>query len=280
MTRLDGVVTVVILTHDEEIHISRCINSARQLSQSIMVVDSGAGRTAEICNQMSVPVWIQPFSTFSEKLNWAMDNLPISTPWILRLDADEVLTKEFIAGAPKALESLPSNVSGCYVRRQLWFLGQWIRHGGMYPTYSMRFWRYGSVYCEHRPLDEHMILRFGTSVNFDFDIVDDPLKSFDDWVGKHVRYSCLELHTGVEEGCDLIKPSLFGRQDQRKRWLKLHIYKVVPLFIRPTLYFVYRYLFRLGFLDGKRGLLFHIMHAYWYRLLVDARLYEEKLRRK
>lgn len=280
MIQLDDVVTIVILTHDEEIHIARCINSARQLSQSIMVVDSGVGRTAEICSEMSIPVWIQPFATFSEKLNWAMDNLPIRTPWILRLDADEVLTQEFVFGASEALESLPLTVSGCYVRRQLWFLGQWIRHGGMYPTYSMRFWRYGSVYCEHRPLDEHMILRFGISVNFDLDIVDDPLKSFDDWIGKHVRYSCLELHTEDEEGCDRIKPSLFGRQDQRKRWLKLHIYKVVPLFLRPTLYFAYRYLFRLGFLDGKRGLLFHIMHAYWYRLLIDARLYEEKLRRK
>lgn len=280
MAQLDDVVTVVILTHDEDIHIARCINSARQLSRSIMVVDSGAGRTTEICKEMTVPVWIQPFSTFSEKLNWAMDNLPIRTPWILRLDADEVLTPEFVSGAAAALASLPATVSGCYVRRRLWFLGQWIRHGGMYPTYSMRFWRRGTAHCEHRPLDEHMLLRFGTSVNIDLDIVDDPLKSFDDWVGKHVRYSRLELRTEDEDRREQIKPSLFGRPEQRKRWLKLHIYRAVPLFLRPALYFVYRYLFRLGFLDGRRGFLFHLMHAYWYRLLVDARLYEERLRRK
>ena len=281
MAQLDDVITVVILTHEEEIHIARCINSALKLSKSIQVIDSGTGRTAEICNEMSVPVWIKPCSTFSEKLNWAVDNLPINTPWILRLDADEVLTQEFISCVAATLASLPSAVSGCYVRRQLWFLGKWIRRGGMYPTYSMRLWRSGSVYCEHRPLDEHMILRFGTSVNIDLDIIDDPLKSFDDWVEKHVRYSRLELRTEDDEKCEQqIKPFLFGRQEQRKRWLKLRVYSAVPLFLRPTLYFIYRYLLRLGFLDGRRGFLFHLMHAYWYRMLVDARIYEERLRQK
>lgn len=280
MARLDDVVTVVILTHDEEVHIARCINSARQLSRSIMVVDSGAGRTTKICMEMTVPVWTQPFSTFSEKMNWALDNLPIRTPWILRLDADEVLTPEFVSGAAAALASLPTTVTGCYVRRRLWFLGQWIRHGGMYPTYSMRLWRRGAAHCEDRQLDEHMLLRFGTSAKFDLDIVDDPLKSFDDWVVKHVHYSRLELRAKDGDRPEQIQASLFGAPEQRKRWLKLRVYRVVPLFLRPTLYFVYRYLFRLGFLDGRRGLLFHLMHAYWYRLLVDARIYEERLRRK
>jgi cellulose synthase/poly-beta-1,6-N-acetylglucosamine synthase-like glycosyltransferase len=281
MQKSDDILTILILTHDEELHIARCITSALQISKSVIVVDSGIGTTSEICREMSVPVWIKSFPTFSEKLNWSLENLPIKTPWVLRLDADEILTEDFIECIVAVLADLPADVTGCYVRRQLWFLGQWIKHGGLYPTYSMRLWRSGSVYCEHRPLDEHMLLRRGTSVVVDLDIIDDPLTSFEIWVQKHVRYSQLELvNQEMNEYEQQVKPVFFGSQEQRNRWLKIYIYSAVPLFVRPTLYFFYRYFIRLGFLDGRRGFLFHLMHAFWYRLLVDARVYANKLRRE
>lgn len=271
-------ISVLILTRNEELHIARCLDHAFKLSSTVCVLDSNSSdRTQQIALERGAVVLAGDFDSFSGKLNWGLDNIDFKTPWVMRLDADEVLSENFVGKVKPFLKALDEDTVGVYVRRQLWFMGKWIKHGGMYPTYSMRLWRPGTVVCEARRLDEHMLLKRGRHTNLDVDVADIPLTSLSDWVSKHNGYSTLEAHAALESqqgGVELIKPDLFGTLPQRVRWLKTKVFYRMPPFMRPCLYFFYRYIVRLGFLDGKAGLVFHFMHGLWYRMLVDAKIVE------
>jgi glycosyltransferase involved in cell wall biosynthesis len=274
-------VSVVILTRNEGLHIERCLKSAFRISEAVYVVDSrSADGTARIAEDLGARVVSGDFESFSDKFNWALENLDFKTPWVVRLDADEVLTETLVDQLEAYLSALPDDVSGVYVRRQLWFLGRWVRFGGMYPTYSLRIWRAGSVRCETRELDEHMILKSGRTVHFDADVIDDPLTDLSTWIQKHNGYASLEalsaLKGGTENAGERARFSLKAALPQRVRWIKENVFYKLPPFIRPCLYFVYRYFLRLGFLDGRTGFIFHFMHALWYRVLVDAKIVESK----
>ena len=276
-------VSILILTKNEEIHIERCLKSAFRLTTNIYVVDSNSlDRTREIAMREGVNVLSGEFSSFASKLNWSLDNIAWSTPWVLRLDADEVLTDDLVASLQIALASVRAEVNGFYLRRQLWFMGRWIKHGGMYPTFSMRLLRKGCARAEVRNLDEHMILSSGVALTLNLDIIDNPLTDLSSWVDKHNRYSTLEAHAVLSQQdqttSDFIQPRLWGRRVEQVRWMKLRVFYRLPLFIRPLLYFFYRYILRLGFMDGREGFLFHFMHGLWYRILVDGKIIEQRRR--
>jgi len=205
-----------------------------------------------------------------------LQNLQISTPWVMRMDADETLHKNLLDSS-EILKTLGnSRVSGVYIRRQLWFMGKWIKHGGIYPTWSMRFWRHGSAKCEMRDTDEHMILLSGEYKFVNHDIIDNPLTDLSAWIQKHNNYSSLEAKNFlVNKEFGSIKGVLLGNHIERVRWFKDEVYHRLPLFVRPFLYFIYRYILKLGFLDGFKGFLFHFLHAFWYRLIVDAKVFEQ-----
>lgn len=273
--------SILILTRNEEVHISRCLESAFRLTSSVYVLDSNStDNTAAIVSRTTATLISGDFHYFSEKLNWGLDNIDYKTPWVMRLDADEIISDQFIAQAPLLLHSLTSDIVGVYVRRQLWFMGCWIRFGGMYPTYSMRILRPKAVFCESRDLDEHIFLRFGRHITLDADIMDIPLTDLSSWISKHNQYATLEANSvlrnrvsGSDEN-NFMSP--FGTLPQRVRWVKARIFYRMPLFLRPILYFVYRYFIRLGFLDGRAGFVFHFMHGLWYRVLIDAKIIENQ----
>lgn len=274
-------VSVLVLTRNEKLHIERCIRSAQQLSPYVFVVDSfSTDGTAELAQKMGVSVISGNFNCFADKLNWSLEHVDFPTPWVIRLDADEVFTADLLAALQRSVADAGVEVSGFYLRRQLWFMGRWIKHGGMYPTFSMRLWRKGCARSEIRDLDEHMLLSNGRAMTLNLDIVDNPLTNLASWVDKHNHYSTLEAHMSLsqqdKENPEIMSPRLWGSKFERKRWIKLRVFYKLPLFIRPLLYFLYRYLFRLGFLDGREGLLFHFMHGLWYRVLVDGKLFEQK----
>jgi len=268
--------SIIILTYNEEVHIKRSLESALSVTKNVYIVDSySTDKTIEIAKMYTENIFFGNFSNFSEKLNWAINNLPIETKWSMRLDADEILTDDFKNNISIELESIDTNIYGIYVRRQLWFMNRWMKYGDMYPTYSMRIWKTKEVYCENRLLDEHMILKEGKSVKLNLDIIDNPLTSISDWITKHNKYSTLEMISHFENKSSYeIKEKLFGSQVERKRWLKNVVFYKMPLFIRPFMYFIYRYIIRLGFLDGKEGFIWHVLHGFWYRFLVDVKVYE------
>jgi glycosyltransferase involved in cell wall biosynthesis len=252
--------TIIILARNEAIHIPRAVASAKRLTDTVWVVDSDSiDNTAALAAEAGAHVVNSDARSFSEKLNWAITHVPLETPWVMRLDADELVSDPMAAGLADSLSAMPSDVCGVYVRRQLWFMGQWMRHGGMYPTWSMRIWRKGCAVCESRDLDEHM-----------------PLIDLSTWIDKHNRYSTSEVAAARTAATSeqLIHPRLFGSSVERTRWIKLNVFYRLPGMLRASLYFLYRYVLRGGFLDGRKGLIFHVLHGFWYRFLVDAKLLE------
>ncbi len=163
-------------------------------------------------------------------------------------------------------------------------MGRWIRHGGYYPTWLLRVFRHEVGRCESLQMDEHIILDHGATVRLHADIIDRNNKDLTFWTDKHNSYASrevrdiLESHGKVSTGNPVLQASLgVGEQAHGKRWIKTNVYLRMPLFLRPMLYFVYRYFLQFGFLDGKEGLIFHFLQAFWYRFLVDAKLYEKRV---
>ena len=271
-------IAVIILTYNEAIHIQRVIVSAQAVSDHVIIIDSfSSDDTVSRAQALGATVFQHPFKTQAEQVKWAMENCNIQTPWTLRMDADEYLTPELVNEILTRLPTLPQTVSGVFFKRRVHFMGKWIRHGGYYPIKLLRLWRTHHARIEQRWMDEHTYLTQGDAIEFQFDIVDDNLNNLAWWTEKHNNYSTREaveilLSKHREEHAD--NTSGLGKQVSRKRWYKENLYLRLPLFLRCMLYYQYRYWIGLGFLDGKHGLVFHFLQALWYRVLVDAKIWQ------
>lgn len=276
--------SVIILTYNESANLPTCIASLQPLNAEIFIIDSGSSdNTIEIAKQAGCQVFSHPFENHAKQLNWGLENIPISTPWIMRLDADERLTPELVEELKNTLSQTPQEITGYQVKRRVFFMGRWIRHGGYYPTWLLRVWRTGLGTCEQRWMDEHIILSQGETADLKYDIIDENQKGLTFWTDKHNRYADREvkdlLGGTVSEQDDLLntnQPSQAGK----RRWVKKNFYGRSPLFLRAFLYFLMRYIIGLGFLDGIQGLIFHFLQGFWYRFLVDAKIYEIKRSQK
>ncbi len=318
--------TVIIITKNEEKNLLKCVRSLGELPKRIVVVDSGStDRTCAVAKKLGCDLYFHEWPGYAAQINWAMDNTGIDTEWIMRMDADEELlpklrdeletTLSFFEKTDKDRKHTdPECVNGFSLRRRIIFMGKWIRHGGVYPTYMLRVVRRGHAHCEQNIMDEHLVLTDGRAISLKNDFIDKNTKTLEWWTDKHNRYSDLELQNyligrdAVKKGCackcsckseperskgkeqdineqDIyeqctneqdtnVSPGLFGTQVERRRWLKNAFYYNTPLFLRARLYFIYRYYIRLGFLDGPEGRIFHFLQGYWYRFLVDAKIYE------
>lgn len=274
-------VTVIILTYNEEVHIRRCIENVVTFAKKVYVVDSpSTDNTIEICREFpNVEVVVHKYpGNQAEQFNWALDNVKIDTEWILRLDADEYLLPELVAELKQRVPSLDKYITGITFKRRHIFLDRWMKRG-TYPVMILRMFRKGKAICEQRLMDEHIELLEGENITFEHDFVDHNLNNISWWAQKHVNYAVREAAelldveygiTGAHSGARHLSPTTL-----RKRNLK-HKYAHQPLFWRSFAYFCYRYFFKLGFLEGKEGFLWHFLQGWWYRTLVDAKIYEIK----
>jgi glycosyltransferase involved in cell wall biosynthesis len=272
-------VTAIILTHDEEKHIERAINSIRSFVDQIVVVDSGStDRTVEIASALGAHVLFHPWINYATQFNWAIGNLPHPTEWVVRLDADEIVTSALAAEIVKELPTLDAATNGVFVSRRMRFQGGEINHGGVSPIRVLRIFRHGHGQCEDRWMDEHIKVA-GSTKDFAGAIIDDNLNSLTWWTEKHNKYSSREVVDLLNLEYrfiphDSVAKLWGGRQSEVKRWLKEKIYSQLPGGLRALAYFFYRYFLCCGFLDGKNGLIFHFLQGFWYRCLVDAKLEE------
>lgn len=266
MKREKSSIAAVILAFNEELNIEKCLKSISGLVSEIFVIDSfSTDKTLEIAGRYGAKIFKHPFKNQAEQFNWALDNLDIKSDWILKLDADEYLTPELADEIREAVDSAPA-VSGYLIKRRVYFMGRWIRHGGYYPIWFLRLWRKGMGCSEDREMDEHMILLKGEAGRLKNDFVDDNRKGLKEWIERHKKYS-------EREARDVLKG---GVANDSKRSFYYHL----PPFFRPCLYFFYRFFIRLGFLDGKEGLVFHSLQGFWYRFLVDMKLFKVRLKGK
>lgn len=271
--------TAVILTKNEEIHIERALASISTLVDRCFVVDSGSNdETISLAKAAGAQVLENSWINYAAQFNWALDQLPSDTQWILRLDADEIVTDQLAKEIREKLASVPASVSGINVSRRMCFLRRPIRWGGLFPIRVVRLFRYRQGRVENRWMDEHIVVD-GPTHDFYGEIVDDNLNPLSWWTEKHNAYASREVVDLLNLELQFIPSDTIadlsgGGQAGAKRWIKERLYRRLPIGMRALAYFTYRYVIRLGFLDGREGAAFHVLQGFWYRFLIDMKLYE------
>ena len=271
--------TVIVLTLNEAKHLSRCLESVQCVGASVLIVDSySTDDTLQIAVAHGAKVLQHAFINHATQFNWALRQLDETVEWVLRLDADEYLTSLLAEEISTRLIHLGSHVNGVYCGRRMTFQGKLIRFGGVFPIKVIRLFRNGRGQCENRWMDEHIKLT-GATEDFRGEIIDDNLQSLTWWTAKHNGYASreavdmlnLKYRFMPHESVASLKTA---SQAGIKRWLKESVYVRLPRGFRAFSYFFYRYIVRLGFLDGSSGTVFHLLQGFWYRYLVDAKIAE------
>jgi glycosyltransferase involved in cell wall biosynthesis len=278
---MNSTITAIILTYNEELHIARCINSLKDAVDEVIVVDSfSTDKTCEIANELGAVVLQNKFVNQAVQFNWALETCDIKSEWVLRIDADEYIDNKNNIDLRQKLSELSTDITGLIISRKIVFMGKPLLHGGWYPKWNLRIFRTGIGACENRWMDEHIVLSSGRAEHLQLDFVDDNLNDLSWWTNKHTNYASREavdyfLSLLALQESSGVEARMFGNDAERKRWLKSK-YLNFPLFVRPLLNFLYRYILLGGFLDGKEGFIWHFLQGFWYRFLVDAKIYELK----
>lgn len=274
-------ISAIILTFNEEMHIKRCVDSLSEVVEHIYVMDSfSTDSTLDILSgYKNVTIKKNKFINYATQFNHALDEFDVHSDWIMRIDADEYIDSELVNFLSGNIESIPSSVTGISFNRHMTFMGKLLTHGGMSSYWMLRLWRNGMGRCEQTWMDEHIILSSGDILKADGKLVDDNLNTLSWWAHKHVDYSTREaidiIQRELKQQHNTIESKFFGAKSERVRFLK-NLYGKTPLFIRPFIYFIYRYFLRGGFLDGKQGFLWCVFQGFWYRMMVDAKVFELK----
>lgn len=268
-------VTAIILTFNEELHIARCIKSLVHHVDHIYVIDSfSTDNTVSIARDLGAVVIPHHFTNHSAQFNWSLSNIGLDHDWILRVDADEYLEVPRNISLVHFLDSLLPSVSGVQLIRSITFMGKRIKFGGVGSLPVVRLFRFGHGLCDGRLMDEHIVVD-GDIADSCFKLVDDNLKGFHFWVSKHNNYASLECIASIDPPPEFVSGKL-APLVAFKHYIKNNFYNSFPLLFRPFVYFLYRYVVRLGFLDGVRGFVFHLFHALFYRLLIDVKVAEKR----
>lgn len=271
----------IIITYNEGQHLPRLLESVDGLDAPVFILDSGSDDdTIAIAQKAGATVLQHAFENHPKQWDFALKNFDIKTPWIICLDADQVVTPELKEKLENFRDQDYRGVNGIYFNRKNFFKGSWIKHGGYYPFYLLKMIRFGVGYSDlNENMDHRFIVPGKTEVWKDGHILEENLKenriSF--WIAKHNRYSDLLAQEEVERmqktRQQTLKPSLFGSPDERTAWLK-QLWWQLPRYVRPMLYFTYRMIFQLGVLEGRTGVIFHFLQGFWFRLIVDVKIDE------
>ena len=269
--------TAIILTKNESKNIVPCLESIKGFAKRVVVVDSGStDDTVELAKNNGAEVFYNRFEYYAKQFNWGIDNTGITTKWILRLDADERFTPKLCQELEILLKKHEDDdVNGFTMEAWLYFLGKRLNYGASKKRKMMIF-KNGVGRIEDRKRDAHSILSSGKSVALKERFIHHDFKDIDSFITKYNWYATREMQDYVAYEQGYSEEIQTDKKIQSTRKKKFGIYYKAPMFIRAWLWFIYNYIFRLGFLDGKEGFIFHYLECYWYRYLVDAKIYEQK----
>jgi len=270
---------VVLLTFNSASIVRETVGQAKLVSPDIYVVDSNSNDgTIALLGELGCAVVQRPFKNYSDQRNWAIAQVKDRYAWQLHLDADEVLDAQAVADIRAALEA-PGH-DAYLIRRRDYFMGRMLKHSGVNP-WHLRLFKSGVGQCEARLYDQHFVASTSDTGRLGGYMHDKNSVTLSDWTARHNRWADAEVeeNTGAEraEGDDVLKGRLMGDARERTRFVK-KIYYRLPIGVRAVSYFFYRYVLRLGFLDGKVGFYFAFFQALWFRMLVDAKVYEKQSR--
>jgi glycosyltransferase involved in cell wall biosynthesis len=275
-------VTVLVTTRNEEANLERCLQSVHGFVGQIFVLDSeSSDRTVEIAHRYADHVASLPYEhgrIIPWIFQWGLDHLPIAHDWVLILEADQALTPALRRELSRLFARGEIAENGFYLRRRQIFRGRPIRFGGYGGKRLLKLFRRRAA--ELDPLEQDTRVYVEGAVG----TLDAPIEEWNRkeeailfYLDKHLRYAeafAREELSRRRQGLAFKgTPRLFGTPDERVLWAK-RLYYRLPLYVRPCLYFAYRYFVLLGILDGPNGFLFHFLQAFWFRLVVDVRLAE------
>ena len=272
-------ITVIVLTKNEEKNLPDCLKSLEGFAARVVVVDSGStDATCDIARADGAEVLAHPFENYARQFNWALDHAGIATKWTMRLDADERLTPALC----RELEALMSahdadDVNGIVLEAWLYFMGRRLAHARNMKRKLMVF-KTGVGRIEDRNMDEHTLLSRGRSVDAREKFLHYDYKDMSHYISKLNWYAGREVRDYFDYVEGRSREVALDSLNQSTRNKKFGFYYRMPMFFRCWLMFVYSYVFRGGFLDGKEGFLYHYMYHRFYRTLVDAKIYEHNKR--
>jgi glycosyltransferase involved in cell wall biosynthesis len=281
-------ISVIVPIKNEERNVAACLQSVAWADE-IWVVDShSADRTCEIAQRHGAQVAQFDYAGgFPKKKNWSLQNLPLKHEWVLLIDADERVTPELQAEI-RSLFQGKIQTDGYYINRRLIFLGRWIKHCGWYPSWNLRLFKHTLGRFEKLEAEEvenagdvevheHVVLE-GQAGYLKHDLLHEDFKSIYHFVERHNRYSNWDAKVyanlaGGVAATSSIHASLFGSPLERKRFIK-RMWARLPF--RPALRFLWMYFFKLGFLDGKPGLIFCVLMT-MHEAVISAKMYEQMI---
>lgn len=269
-------ISTLIPTLDEEANLPRCL-AALGWCDDVVVLDSGSSdATIDIARRAGATVVERPFDDWATHLTWAARNIPFKHPWVLHIDADEVVTPELQAELASVAASGPADIVAYRLRYRNYFLGRWIRHCGIYPIWLMRFFQPAKVRWERSVHQVAIVEGREGRLRSHFDHFSFN-KGFEAWIEKHNRYSSREAEVALDdlagEGVPLL--AILQRDPVARRAALKRLSFRMPF--RPTLRFFYMYVLRLGFLDGSAGLTYCRLLAY-YEWLIVLKMREQRRR--
>jgi len=271
----------IILTYNEELHLGRLLQSISGLEAPIFILDSGStDGTIAIGEQYGAYILHRDFENHPKQWDYALKNFPVKTPWVVCLDADQIVTPELKNKLGDFRNGDHTEINGIYFNRKNFFKGRWIKHGGYYPFYLLKMFRYGVGYSDvNENMDHRFIVPGKLEIWKDGILLEENLKenNIRFWIDKHNRYSDLVAQEEVERMMQMrtqtIRPHFWGSPDERTAWRKQLWWKL-PRYLRPMIYFTQRIIFQLGILDGRTGIIFHFLQGFWFRLIVDIKIDE------
>jgi glycosyltransferase involved in cell wall biosynthesis len=262
-------------------HLPRLLQSIADLNAPVFILDSGStDGTLTIAGQYGAQVAEHAFINHPQQWDHALRIFSIQTPWVICLDADQVVCETLKHKLKNFNSEDYDNVDGIYFNRKFVFKGQWIKHGGYYPFYLLKMFKYGIGYSDlNENMDHRFVVPGKTTMWKDSVILEENFKenNISFWLEKHNRYSDLVAQEEIERMRSMrtqtVKPNFFGSPDERTAWRKQLWWKL-PRYVRPTLYLTQRMIFQLGFLDGRTGITYHFLQSFWFRLVVDIKIDE------
>ena len=273
---------IILMTYNEEIHIRRCLENVLQLTSDIYVVDSFSNdNTIDILNEFNIKYVQNVFVNHSNQLNFAIDSFPFETNFILRIDSDELLSNELINELKTSqLLDVNADISGFYIKRKVKFLNKTLEYGNINPIWLLRLWKTGKGFCDDKLMDEKIIVYDQKTAKLQNVLFDQNLNNLTWWTNKHNNYSNREALEILNEKYLVTKSTFHGDYNSIDFILYLikRIYNKMPIFLRSFLLFFYSYFLKLGIFDGIPGFIWNVLQVFWYRYLVDVKVYEFEFR--
>lgn len=270
-------VEVMIPTLNEADHIEQTVETALKVGPVFVLDSLSTDGTQELARKAGATVIEHAWEGYARQKNWGLDNLPFEGEWVFILDADERITPPLRDEVLRVAAS-DTEMVGFFVNRVVIFMGRAIRHGGLYPSWNLRFFRRGCCRYEDRAVHEHMISTGGTGY-LKNEMLHIRRETISEYIDKHIHYADLESDEWVKQKLGLSTGARTGTMFRDvllyRQWIRRHVWPRTPF--RPMLRFIYMYFFRLGILDGNPGLhLALLMASYEYMISL---LYRDKLSR-